>query len=52
MNTYKECKFYIKGGKCSHRDAPEPRHSYCIGKDNCEAWEDDIECEVKEGEEQ
>jgi len=48
---YKECKFYIKGGKCSHKDAPNPRHSSCMGKELCGAWEDGIEYEVKEGEE-
>ena len=45
---YEECKFYIKGGKCSHKDAPEPRISQCVGKEFCGAWEDDIDCEVKE----
>jgi len=50
MNTYKECRFYIEGGKCSHKDAPEPGHSYCIGKDWCEVWRDDIECEVAKAE--
>ena len=39
--TYKECKFYLEGGNCSHQDAPNPYHSYCIGKLNCGAWEDD-----------
>ena len=33
--TAKDCKFYLKGGKCSHKNAPSPCHSWCIGKDNC-----------------
>lgn len=24
------CKFYIKGGKCNHKDAPNPGHSRCV----------------------
>ena len=43
MATYKECKFYLEGGKCSHKDAPSPRRSYCIGKDGCDSWGDEIE---------
>jgi len=48
MATYEECKFYLKGGKCSHRDAPKPRHSYCLGKDSCACWNDAVSHEVKE----
>ena len=40
--TYKECKFYVKGGRCSHEDAPNPWHSLCIGRDECRAWDDGI----------
>jgi len=40
MGTYPECKFYLKGGKCSHLDAPNPGHSRCIGKEACSSWED------------
>lgn len=42
MATYKECKFYLEGGKCSHEDAPNPYHSRCLGKEHCGAWQDDI----------
>ena len=48
MKTFPECKFYLKGGKCSHKDAPNPNHSYCIGKDACESWEDEIDQRVLE----
>jgi len=40
--AYLECKFYIEGGKCSHIDTPNPRHSWCIGKDECKSWDDEI----------
>lgn len=43
MATYPECKFYLGGGKCSHRDAPNPHHSYCIGKVWCDVWHEGIE---------
>ncbi len=33
------CKFFVKGCKCNHPDAPEPGQSYCIGEDNCEDYE-------------
>ncbi len=39
----KECKFYLKDGKCSHGDAPQPFVSECIGIQACEAWQDGIE---------
>jgi len=26
----KECKWYLKGGLCSHPDAPNPNHSRCL----------------------
>ena len=42
MAVYKECRFYLEGNHCSHRDAPEPRYSMCIGKESCEAWQDSI----------
>ncbi len=42
MGVYESCKFYLEGGKCSHKDAPEPYQSDCLGKDSCGAWEDDI----------
>jgi len=42
MTTYKECKFYIEGGKCCHEDAPKPYHSYCIGKQECGVWDDHL----------
>ena len=48
MGTYPECKFYLDGGKCSHEDAPNPRHSYCIGKVDCGAWEDSITYKTKD----
>jgi len=47
MAAYKECQFYLKGNHCSHRDAPEPRRSACIGKESCGAWEDSILCQAK-----
>lgn len=48
METYPGCKFYLKGGKCSHEDAPNPNHSYCIGKKECGAWEDNINYQAQE----
>jgi hypothetical protein len=39
---YKECKFYIKYGRCSHKTAPEPYHSQCLGKEQCIVWNDPI----------
>ncbi len=30
MATDDTCKFYLAGGKCSHKDAPDPRHSWCV----------------------
>ena len=42
MTAYKECRFYLEGNHCSHRDAPQPRISSCLGKEHCEAWEDSI----------
>ncbi len=42
MATSPECKFYLRGGKCSHNDAPNPNHSYCIGKGKCGSWGDEI----------
>lgn len=46
MADYKECKFYTHDGKCSHQDAqsPAPYKSACIGKEQCGAWEDSIDC--------
>ena len=42
MATYKECKFYLTSGNCIHRDAPNPYHSWCIGKDECGSWGDTL----------
>jgi len=51
MGTYPECKFYIKGGKCSHQYAPNPYHSYCIGRKACHlSWGDGIEWQAKQSE--
>ncbi len=33
--TEKDCKFYVEGGKCNSPDAPNPNHSWCIGKKDC-----------------
>ena len=33
-----DCKFYIPIGKCSSKDAPNPGHSLCIGKDGCGSY--------------
>lgn len=38
--TIKECRWWLKGGLCAHKDAPRPRHSRCIS----------AKCEVKEKE--
>ncbi|MDD5338216.1 MAG: hypothetical protein PHG35_02225 [Dehalococcoidales bacterium] len=38
MPTSPDCKFY-KDGKCSHSDAPNPGHSWCIGKDHCHDYQ-------------
>ena len=43
MTTYPQCKFYLEGGKCSHKDAPNPYHSWCIGKFECGDWDDERE---------
>ena len=48
MATYPDCKFYLEGGKCSHEDAPNPNHSYCIGKLECGCYEDGIRYKVQE----
>ena len=34
----KLCRYYMKGGLCSHPDAPKPQHSRCIGKPKCEHY--------------
>lgn len=47
MTTYPECKFYLKGGKCSHCDAPNPNHSYCIDKLTCGARDDNINYQAR-----
>ena len=52
MATYPECKFYLGSGKCSHKDAPNPRHSWCIGKDACGSWDEEIEQQVSRYEKQ
>ncbi|KKN60890.1 hypothetical protein LCGC14_0527610 [marine sediment metagenome] len=39
MSTYPECKFYLKGGNCSHLNAPEPGHSRCLGEKGCAVYE-------------
>ena len=41
--NYTECKFFTKQNTCSHKDAPQPFHSACIGKEQCEAWHDSID---------
>jgi len=46
MVAYKECTFCVKGGLCSHKDAPTPWHSKCIGKERCGSWKDGIEAKV------
>lgn len=33
--NYPKCKFYIKYDRCSHRSAPAPYHSRCLGKKGC-----------------
>jgi len=35
----KECRFYLKYGRCSHKDAPRPNHSRCVGTKACEVAE-------------
>jgi hypothetical protein len=40
--VYRKCKFYLKGNCCSHKDAPEPYRSKCIGKHMCGSWEDTL----------
>ncbi len=52
MTTYPGCKFYLRGGKCSYKDAPNPRHSYCIGKDACRSWKDESEQQMSRYEKQ
>ena len=43
MKVYKACKYYLEGGECSHKDAPVPCTSKCIGQDACGVWEDKAE---------
>ncbi len=38
MPTAIDCKYYIEGGKCGDRDAPNPGQSWCIGKDDCYSY--------------
>ena len=38
-----QCKFYLPNGKCSHKDAPEPWRTGCLGIVVCASWEDGIE---------
>jgi hypothetical protein len=40
--TKEECKFFIKYNRCSHRSAPKPYHSQCLGKKQCIVWNDPI----------
>lgn len=35
----KLCQFFVKGGLCSHPDAPRPTHSRCISKIHCGVYE-------------
>uniref|UniRef100_A0A6H1ZDN2 Uncharacterized protein n=1 Tax=viral metagenome TaxID=1070528 RepID=A0A6H1ZDN2_9ZZZZ len=35
----KECHDYIKGNKCSNYDAPNPNHSRCVGRFDCENYQ-------------
>ena len=39
MAVVKDCKFYLKGGRCTSKDAPNPGHSRCIGKVKCTVGE-------------
>ena len=36
----KQCRFYLKGGLCSNKYAPNPTHSRCIGHRMCSEWRD------------
>ena len=36
----KQCRFYLKGGLCSNKYAPNPTHSRCIGHRMCGEWRD------------
>ena len=47
MTTYRECKFYREGGKCAHKDAPNPHHSWCIGAKLCGVWYENIKYKAK-----
>lgn len=40
--NYQECKFRMGYNRCSHKDAPEPYRSQCLGKEQCLAWNDPI----------
>ena len=46
MNSFEECKFYTAKRSCSHRSAPTPYVSECLGKEGCAAWSDGIEDEA------
>ncbi len=39
MIAARNCKYCTLLGKCSHKDAPNPGHSHCIGKEDCEDYE-------------
>jgi len=45
-----EGEFYLKGGKCSHADAPNPRRSVCIGKPYSDVWDEEIRLQITEEE--
>lgn len=36
--TSKDCECYLKGGRCSSEDAPNPTHSWCIGRERCGSY--------------
>ena len=45
--TSRDCKYYLKGGKCSSESAPNPNHSWCVSKYRCGDYESTYE--IKEG---
>lgn len=39
---YTTCTFYREHNCCTHKDAPEPFVSPCIGRDACGCWDEEI----------
>ena len=40
--TAKDCHYYVRGGHCASKDAPNPNHSWCIGRTECGSYEVEV----------